>query len=75
MTIDGYSVTVRSIGDDIGGGYLAFVADLPGCMADGETQDEALAACEEAVAAWIDTAQALGREIPAPASAEVRRLA
>ena len=46
--------------------YIAEVADLPGCMADGATYQAALAAAEEAIEAWIDTARELGREVPVP---------
>ncbi len=46
--------------------YIAEVADLPGCMADGATYQAALAAAEEAIESWIETARELGREVPAP---------
>ena len=36
------------------------VPDLPGCFSAGDTLDEALAAVEEAAAAWIDAAQDAG---------------
>jgi len=48
--------------------YIAEVADLPGCMADGRSDQEALAAAEVAIEEWIATAKELGREIPAPRS-------
>jgi antitoxin HicB len=49
-----------------GGGFMAFVPDLPGCMSDGETAEEALLSVEDAVAEWIDEARRLGRPIPSP---------
>jgi predicted RNase H-like HicB family nuclease len=46
--------------------YLAEVPELPGCMADGETYQEALANAEQIIREWIETAQELGRSIPEP---------
>ena len=48
------------------GAYLAEVPELPGCMADGPTRQEALAAAEVVIAEWIETAKELGRPIPEP---------
>ncbi len=44
------------------------VPDLPGCFSAGDTLDDALAAAEEAVAAWIDAAMDSGQPIPPPSS-------
>jgi len=46
--------------------FIAEVPELPGCMADGETYQEALANAEVVIQEWIDTAQELGRPIPEP---------
>ena len=46
--------------------FVAEVPELPGCMADGKTYQEALAQAEKVINEWIDTARELGREIPAP---------
>jgi len=46
------------------------VPDLPGCFSAGDTLDEAMAAAEEAAAAWIDAALDAGRAIPRPSSAQ-----
>src|SRR5271163_4991247 len=46
------------------------VPDLPGCFSAGDTLDEALAAVEEAAAAWVDAALDAGEAIPAPSSLE-----
>lgn len=46
--------------------FLAEVPELPGCMAHGETQDEALHRAQEAMAAWIEVAQEIGRAVPEP---------
>jgi len=47
----------------------AFVADipqLPGCMAHGNTQEEALININEAIKLWVDTAKEFGDPIPVP---------
>ena len=38
-----YPVIVQPLPAEDGGGFLALVPDLPGCMSDGETPEEALA--------------------------------
>ena len=46
--------------------FLAEVPELPGCMADGVTDREALAAAEVVIQEWIETAREMGRTIPKP---------
>jgi predicted RNase H-like HicB family nuclease len=46
--------------------FIAEVPELPGCAADGATYQEALAAVEEVIQQWIETARELGRPIPEP---------
>ena len=46
--------------------YLAEVPELPGCMADGMTYQEALSNVEVIIREWIETARELGRSIPEP---------
>ncbi len=46
--------------------YVAEIPELPGCMADGSTYQEALAHAEVVIDEWIETAQELGRSIPEP---------
>jgi predicted RNase H-like HicB family nuclease len=46
--------------------YLAEVPELPGCMADGASYQEALKNAELIIHEWIETAQELGRPIPEP---------
>ena len=44
--------------------FIAEVPELPGCMADGSTYQEALQNVEVIMQEWIETAQELGRSIP-----------
>lgn len=46
--------------------FIAEVPELPGCMADGATYEEALRNAERVILEWIETAEELGREIPQP---------
>jgi predicted RNase H-like HicB family nuclease len=46
--------------------YRAFVAELPGCVADGATPEEALRNASTEASEWIETAKEEGREIPQP---------
>ena len=44
--------------------FVVEVPELPGCMADGATYQEALRNAETIIQEWIDTARELGRPIP-----------
>ncbi len=46
--------------------FIAEVPELPGCMAHGNTQQEALAHANEAIQLWIDTAKEFGDPVPEP---------
>lgn len=46
--------------------FIAEVPELPGCMADGETYQDALANVEVIAKEWIETARGMGRKIPEP---------
>jgi predicted RNase H-like HicB family nuclease len=46
--------------------FLVEVPELPGCMADGSTYEEAVANAQIVIAGWIETAESLGRCIPEP---------
>ena len=63
---DGYPVVIESLPEADGGGFLATVPDLPGCMSDGETREEAARNISDAIRAWISEASALGRPVPKP---------
>ena len=46
--------------------YIAEVPELPGCVADGLTYEEAIRNAQVVIAEWIDTAKELGRDVPVP---------
>ena len=61
-----YSARIERLADSDGGGYLAIVPDLPGCMSDGDTPEEALKNVQEAIASWIAAAKEWMMDIPRP---------
>ena len=46
--------------------FIAEVPELPGCMAHGDDQEDALRNIKDAMQLWIDTAQELGDPVPQP---------
>lgn len=46
--------------------FIADVPELPGCMAHGATQQEALGNAMGAIRLWIDTAEEFGDPVPEP---------
>ncbi len=49
--------------DDV---YIVEVPELPGCMADGKTYEDAIKNTLIVIEEWIETSKELGREIPKP---------
>lgn len=70
-----YPITIIPLSDEDGGGFMGHVPDLPGCMSDGETQEEALANTKLAIAEWIEQCRALGRPVPEPRSVPIASMA
>jgi predicted RNase H-like HicB family nuclease len=46
--------------------FVVEVPELPGCIADGETYEQAVANAQQVIEEWIETARELGRPIPEP---------
>jgi antitoxin HicB len=65
-----YPFTIRLLSEEEGGGYFIEFLDLPGCISDGETIEEAIRNGHDAVACWIAAAKELGRTIPKPGALE-----
>lgn len=63
---DNYRIVLQRLSEEDGGGFVATVPSLPGCMSDGETVVEAMSNIQDAIQAWIETARELGRKIPSP---------
>ena len=59
-----YCVVLKYSQDDKS--YIISVPDLPGCMADGQSPNEAYENAKFVIQEWIETAKAKGRPIPKP---------
>ncbi len=46
--------------------FIVEVPELPGCMADGQTYEEAAVQAERVIAEWLEMAQLLHLPIPEP---------
>ncbi len=46
--------------------FIVEVPELPGCMADGATYEEAIDHAQQVISEWIETAKSIGRPIPEP---------
>ena len=63
---ESYGHIIAPLSQDDGGGYMITFPDLPGCMSDGETLDEALINGRDAFNSWMAAQLDLGRPIPVP---------
>lgn len=53
---------------DVAGGYIATIQELPGCVAEGDSSEEAITNITKAAHSWMDAARHLGQKIPEPIS-------
>ena len=65
-----YRMSLRPLGVEDGGGWLAEAPELPGCMSDGDTPQQAVENLMDAIACWIEAAEEDGRPVPAPVGAD-----
>jgi len=65
-----YPFEIRLLSKDEGGGYLISFPDLPGCISDGETIEEATKNGADAVHSWIETAMSFNDPIPKPGTGQ-----
>lgn len=63
-----YPISIRPLDESEGGGYLAEFPDLPGCMADGDTVEEAIHEAQDALESWIKMAIKSGDPVPKPST-------
>lgn len=61
-----YEIRIRQLSEEEGGGWLAEIPLLSGCMSDGETVEEAIKNLNDAKKCWIEASLELGRSIPEP---------
>lgn len=51
--IDSYPFTIRPLSEEDGGGFMVEYLDLPGCVSDGNTPEEAVANGRDAARAYL----------------------
>lgn len=56
----------RRLTPDEGGGYVATIMEFPGCVAEGDSADEALSNLDEAASSWLEVAIAHGQHVREP---------
>lgn len=61
-----YPFEIRPLSENDGGGYLITFPDLPGCISDGNSVEEAITNGMDAVHSWIATAKEFNDFIPEP---------
>ncbi|MGL9621566.1 type II toxin-antitoxin system HicB family antitoxin [Bradyrhizobium sp. U531] len=59
-----YAIKLAPLSEQDGGGFLATVPDLPGCMSDGETEAEAIENAQDAIQCWLEAAREHKKVIP-----------
>jgi antitoxin HicB len=64
---EAYSHFVSPINSKDGGGFLLTMPDIPGVMADGETELEAIADGKKAFLSTVSAMVDMGQEVPPPA--------
>ena len=63
-----YPVILRPLNTEDGGGWIAVVPDLPGCMSDGQTGEQAFTNVLGAIESWEEMVRSEGGALPDPDS-------
>ena len=66
MKFEDFPINVSPIPIDKGGGYMVSFPDLPGCIADGDSIDEAIVEARDAFDAWVMAEKEDRGELPKP---------
>ena len=66
LSVDAYPFTIRPLTREEGGGYLIEFPDVPGCISDGETPEEAILNGRDALRSALLTMKEFGRSLPRP---------
>ena len=69
LRFEDYPHEIRPLSGEEGGGYLITFPDLPGCMSDGDTPEEALENGKDAFQGWIAAAKM--EKIPIPGASSI----
>jgi len=63
-----YPFTIRKLTKGEGGGWQVEFPDLPGCMADGDSIEDAVGNAGDALRSWLATAKEFKDPIPEPSA-------
>ena len=69
LTLPYLIMLVQDVDDEGNTGWVAEIAELPGCISQGATAEEAVDRVRDAMAGWISVALEEGRDIPEPREA------
>ena len=59
-----YKVKIEPVSAEDGGGFFATVPALPGCLSDGDSEQEARANIADAIECWLEAAKEMNCVIP-----------
>lgn len=63
---ESYKRILSRLTKEEGGGFVITFPDLPGCISDGETEEEALENARDAFFCWISARIDQGKAVPEP---------
>ncbi len=66
IKFEDYPINITPLPDDEGSGFLVTFPDLPGCIADGETIEQAIKEAKDAFNAWTAAELADKGQLPMP---------
>ena len=66
LNLTRYSINLVHLSEENGGGWLAEVPELDGCISDGKTPQEALNNVQDVIRSWVEVAQERNQQIPEP---------
>jgi antitoxin HicB len=64
MKMTDYTIKITPLDEEDGGGFLATIDEIPGCIADGATPDEVLIELGDAFRAWQMAQTEDGKQMP-----------
>ena len=59
-----YPIVIEILALEDGGGFLALAPDLPRCMGNGDSPEEAVTHVQDAIDTWIKATHDRGRTVP-----------
>ena len=66
MKFEEYAININPLPEEDGGGFLVTFPDLPGCLADSATIEEAIVEARDAFIAWMAAEREDKGDVPQP---------